>query len=310
VSTSLLTATRAAGVKSVRALRQVVKTTSPSAREAARLALLHKAFLDRGGVKGPLGFPLTRVSARADGSLARAFEGGELRLAANGSNIVVNEKLWVVHFVGLECMRESKRDQSTPSDEPFVIWFVQSGSRVSPNTRVSFEDINKGSKRTISNSVISADINSVGLPLIVHAIVMEHDQGDRQQAANKINELARDAVAIANEVVDQVNNYSGSTTLERLPAPVNMPIISKTLGKLLNLQDDVVGTGLAEIFIVQPGESVEQLNARIRSPQHRPDKFDNKATYTHSFEVDGGKAGRYHLYFRVEIENDPNNFPT
>jgi hypothetical protein len=175
---------------------------------------------------------------------------------------------------------------------------------------VSFEDINKGSKRTISNSAISADINSVGLPLIVHAIVMEHDQGDRQQAANKINELARDAVAIANEVVDQVNNYSGSTTLERLPAPVNMPVLSKALGKLLDLQDDVVGTGLAEIFIVQPGETAEQLGARLRTPPHQPQKFDDKVTYSHDFEVAGGKAGRYRLYFRVEIENDPNNTPT
>jgi hypothetical protein len=291
-------------------LRRTVNSTTASGREVARLALLHKAFLDRGGVTGALGFPLTTVTSRAGGVLARRFEGGELRLAADGSNIVVNQKRFVVHFVGVHCERESAHDQSTGSDEPFVIWFVQSGSLVSPNTRVAFEDINSGSKRVISNSSITGQTNSVGLPLIIHALVMEHDQGDREQAAKVVDRLARDAVTIANEVIDQVNNYSGSTKIERLPLPVSMPVLSKALGKFFKLQDDVVGTGIAEVFIVQPGETVDQINARLRTPPFKPEKFHGQATYSHDFQVDGGKAGRYRLFFRVEIENDLNNTPT
>jgi hypothetical protein len=310
MSIGLLSAARAAGRTSLQQLRTTVGSTSTSAREVAQIALLHKAFLAAGGARGRMGLPLTTVSRLSDGSVARRYERGEMRLTASGNAIVVNEKRFIVHFVGLECMRESSHDQSTASDEPFVLWFVQSGSIVTPTNRVSFKGINTGSQETVSDNALAGPTNHVGLPLIINAVVMEHDSGDRDKAAQRLNELARDAVGIANEVIDQINNYSGSTKIERLAEPVGMAKLGGLVASLFGLEDDFVGTGIAEVFIVKPGETLAALNARVGNTSFTQSLFKNQATYTHSFEVSRPKEGRYRLYFRVEIEHDPNNSPT
>lgn len=310
MTVSLLAAQRAAGQRSLRALRSTVRSSSRSARQLAQVALLHRSYLAAGGARGRMGFPMTALEVRADRSVARRFEGGELRLTASGEGIVVNQKAFTVYFVGLECMRESSWDQGTPHDEPYVMWFVQSGSITTSSTRKSFTKIDTGSAEVVTDSSITGPINSVGVPFVVSALVVEHDSGDKEQASRKFDEVIRDGVAIGNEVIDQVNNYSGSTSISRLPPPVNMPVLSKLIGGLLGLEDDYIGSGIAEVFLAVPGETIDQLTARIKSPPHNPKKFKDQATYSHMMEVGTPGEGRYRLYFRVEIRTAPGEGPT
>jgi hypothetical protein len=310
MSIGLLSAARAAGARSLRGLRSTVGSTTRSGREVAQIALLHKAFLAQGGARGRLGFPLTPVSRLANGTVLRRYEGGEVHLSSGGATLIVNEKSFTVHLVGFECLKESSHDQSTPSDEPYVLWFVQSGSTVTPTQRLAFSGINTGSKESVSNHSVSSATNHVGVPFTINAIVMEHDSGDREQAARKLDELLRDTVSIANEVIDQINNYSGSDKLERFAAPVGMAKLGGLVAGLFGLKDDFVGSGVGEVFIVTPGETAEQLRNRIRNESFQSAKFNGQVTYSHSFDVGQSKAGRYRLYFRVEIVSDLDSTPT
>lgn len=297
------------GAHSVRELASSMGTPAASVRQLAQTAQLHTKYLQLGGGAGRMGWPLTATTRLAGGAVARVFEGGELQVADNGASLLVHERRFTVHFVGLECMRESSVDQQTPSDEPYVLYFVQSGSTITSTGRADFSKIDTGDKVVLGNNAVHGPENHVGVPFVINAVVIEWDSGDRQEAQNKVNQVIRDFVGGINEVIDQVNNYKGSNQIQRLPAPVNMPIVGGAVADFFGLEDDPVGGGIAEVFMPIPGETREQLNARIKPPPVAPEKFDGQASYSHVIHVVGNPAGRYKLYFRVDVVEDKDTQP-
>jgi hypothetical protein len=305
-SISVRAAASAAGTSSLRGLRSALGEQRGSARELAQIALLHKRYLDHGGALGPLGWPMTATTITADRSAARLYEGGEVRLTSGGTDLIVSGKTWSVTFVGLECMRESSHDQSSPSDEPYVMWFVQSGSRVSSTQRHDFSNIDTGSKIAANQTIASQD-NQFGIPFVISVVMFEHDRGDREQARKAVNQAIADFVKGVNEIIDQVNNYQQKQT-PNLPAPVNMPVIESVLAFALGLRDDQIGGSFIEVFMPVPGETtIEQVDARIQPPPIIG-TFEERQ-YTHVTEVRGGSEGRYRLYFRVGTANNAGNTP-
>jgi hypothetical protein len=308
MSLSLRASVGDSGVKAVRELAGIAKMPGNSVRTLAQVAALHTKFRQTGGAKGQFGFPLTRTVQLGDNSVARAYEAGEVRVTADGAELHVNEISWTVRFVGLECMRESSHDQSTGSDEPYVLWFVKSGGDVTNANRVEFEKINTGSKRVVDNKITSP-ANRLGLPFSIYAMVYEHDHGDRAGAQKVVNKAIKDLVGAYNEIADQVNNYNASTAAQKLPPPVNMPIIEGLIADVFGFADDFVGTGEAEVFLLpDESETPEQLAARIK-PIKPVGKFNDQASYTHTIHVVGNPQGRYMLYFRVEMVKDEDPRP-
>lgn len=294
-----------AGATSVRNLAARMGAPHQSLRRLTQLAQLHTTFLALGGAKGKLGWPLTAPTVRDGGLVARAFEGGELRVAANGAVLWANQRAWTVRFVGLECMRESSKDQSTPSDEPYVMWFVESGTTLTASKREDFNNVNTGTKKSKSSKIDGPD-NRLGVPFNIHATVMEWDSGDRTQAKQVLDETIAKGIEAYNEVADQINNYDGSNSVSRLPAPLNMANVGGIISGIFGLEDDYVGQSVAQVFKIEH-ETAEQFDARIKPP---PDigTFLGQS-YSHVIEVVGNPAGRYKLYFDVDIVRDDDPKP-
>jgi hypothetical protein len=301
---SLLSAVRAARRHSLAQLRAATASSTSSARDIAQRALLHRAFLEAGGARGPLGLPIGRSTRLDNGAMGRAFEGGALQLSADGAATVTHRKRFTVHFLGLHCLDEAETDQSSSSDEPYVLWFVEAGSVLTPVQRISFGGVDRGEFRVVDQIIGAAGTPKIGVPFIIHAMVIEHDGGSRERAAERLGELARAAHALRDEAVRVVEDYAGAVPTDVSGKPLTTLGLGTVIANFLGLADDFIGYKFFTVFRRDDFETTLDYHRKMVTPPLSNVAHFGAVPFSHMMEMRTRKSGSYRLFFRTEIHNE------
>jgi phage terminase small subunit len=256
-----------------------------------------EAYDRTGGVTSPLGLPTGAVSVAAGQGRWRMTGGHITTTAAGNPEIIIDQHLRI-WFVGFKCWGEST--ELSGSDEPYFIvsW---GGLGRSATSMFKFTDVDKGDVRV--TPAVVAD-NQPVVTSVLHVAVMENDEGSPSDARKKVDAAMQKAAAAAAQgaaiydLASAAAPGSGLTPAATIAGMVTGgPIGALIAGGL------VEGLGLADDYV---GEHGETLFARgYAPPQVQGTVPGTNEPYTHKFWIDGKGEGKYDVFLRAEIVNQP-----
>lgn len=286
------------GTNSVRELFRRTGSPEPSVFKQVQMASIHSFYTQTGGAKGPLGVPLSNIEFVGLTAMRRyaggqvAFQDGE----AQGQRRAAVRVL----YVGMKCLEESAHDQGTGSDEPYFLIGVvaTNGSRV---RRFAYDKVNTKSVRHETALVAAAGIqggeDNLTPPIVLGVVAIEHDQGNKDEAEARV----RKALVEVEKKVDQAAQVAGAF----LGLPVGNHVMSEGMrdivigwvpegaAAVLGLGDDKIGENSRMLFDFRA--DIQEWRAPAVLGRHG----DNE--YNVVINVDGGKAGRYDLFFKIDL---------
>jgi hypothetical protein len=276
---------------------QPYATVSDAAIRAQLVARSLAEYQRTGAAAGELGVPLAPVTVA--GTSARwDLSGGHITTLVNGTGETVVDQHLKIWFLGFTCLEESS--EWSGSDEPyFVISWAGPGREVT--RKFEHKNIDKG--QTVVSPVVIAD-NLPVVTSVLHAAVFEHDEGSPEEARKKVEKVMRDVSAAAAQAAtayDMASAASGAGSLTPgaalagtlLGGPFGGLLAGGAVA-LLGLGDDYVGARGASLFDEAEGYAFPS-DIGVAEGE----------AYTHKFTIGKGGEGRYDLFFRVRIINQP-----
>lgn len=246
-----------------------------------------------GGAGSWLGLPTSDELPFADGGRVSVFEHGSIYWWPDVGAIALNDV--AVHYTGLICFGETDWDQSSDSDEPYVIL----GMVYPLNLQSGFA---KGESSTMRSGVYS-DVDSGesrpdlielyrGKPygLNISGLLMEHDDGD----PDKYKVAMQSAVGAS---------ASGVTALLGL-IPVAGPTIAAIVGPLLAASAPTVASELNELLDTgddQIGQWTLNITAKelITLAGQRENSWEHGVGFKLVSPMLTGGGASYKVYFGV-----------
>ena len=234
-----------AGSLSVRSLQRLTNVADLSTRRQASRVLIDRRHVALGGLTGPIGLPFGVLrDGSAPGAYVKDYTGGTIQLAdfTDGPQGEEGYRA-VVTLVGFRVI--DTNDAS--SDEPyFIIGVTGSNPDANANMRTS---IAASSVEAGNNVVLQQAIASAAQPPFTITVVgMDHDSGDPDEAAGKVESSLKDLSA----------KLTLALPLIGVPPVVGAYIssfvtifgdwIGKGFSWLFGMGDDVVGQGAQQFF--------------------------------------------------------------
>ncbi|TFC61192.1 hypothetical protein E3O62_05875 [Cryobacterium sp. TMT2-15-1] len=233
-------------------------------------AWVHGVIGDRyeqlGGASSWLGMPLTDEMAFGDdGGRVSAFERGAIYFWGDVGAIELNDI--VVQYTGLMCFGETDQDQSSDSDEPYVVLGVTSPSTTSESRSKIYEDVDAGESRPDFLEIFRGKPSGLSLAVVL----MEHDLGDPDAYKAEVTKFVDESFNAAAAAATQVP-YVGPV----LAAIV--PILKKPTADFLNATlgtgDDHLGSAVITLTPKQlvvlaartPTSSFKGLTYKVETP--------------------------------------------
>ncbi|MBF2027933.1 MAG: hypothetical protein IGS48_14410 [Oscillatoriales cyanobacterium C42_A2020_001] len=286
------------GTNSVRELFNRTGSSEQSVFKQAQIAAIGSFYLKTGGIKGPLGLPVSNVKFTGQ-TAVRRFAGGQI--AYQASDPKGEKQLAVrINYLGFRCLKESNWDQSTGSDEPyFLIGAVATnGSKV---VRRAYSSINTNSVRTevtdIATVGISGNRDNFTPPIVLGVAAMEHDLGSKDEAEKKVRKVLEEAEEKVDKLAQAVGPFLGIPVGNHVMPDWMRDIYIGWLPEwgvaLLGLGDDEIGQNSKLLFDYNP--EITQWQAPAIIGKHG----DND--YNFVLPVDGGKEGKYELFFLIDL---------
>ena len=189
-----------------------------------------------GGSKSWLGLPTADEEDFAEGGRASTFENGTIYWWPDTGAIDLNDV--VVHYTGLICFGETDWDQSSDSDEPYVVLGVVAPTGNSAQRSQVYEDVDGGESRPDLIEIYRGKPYGV----TISALLMEHDFDDPDKykwAVAASVEAAGAGLSLAVGFIPVVGPALAVAAQAGLQA--GTPAITDELNKLLNTQDDQLG---------------------------------------------------------------------
>ena len=290
---------QATGATSVRDLFSKTGSAETSLYRQGQIATIDLLHRKTGGIRGPLGFPLKEVEFNGLHA-TRHFAGGPIHFLNNAQG---PGETWAVdiRYLGFKCVSESDWDQSSGSDEPYLLVGVV-GTQGSKVVKFGpYASIDSGTVRYEASQVLSALGDNgprISPPLVLGVAVMEHDFGSTEEATK----LVRDVLKEVEGKVDQAAAafMGASTSNHVMPEWLRDIFIGwvPELGTaLLGMADDEVGKMPLVLFDYKPE------GGQWTTPPEVGTFGMNK--YTHMLPVDGGSEGSYEVYFHVRLWKTP-----
>lgn len=288
------------GTNSVRELFRRTGSPERSVYRQAQIAAINAFHHKTGGVRGPLGFPLTQVVFTGL-TAARRYAGGEVALQAGEAQGKRRGAVRII-YVGFRCLEESDHDQGTGSDEPYFLIGV-----VAPNgstvKRFAYEDINTNSVRTGFSPVATAGIDggedNFTPPVVLGVVAMEHDHGSKDEAEAKVRKVLEEAEKEIDEAAQTIGPLLGVPVGNHVMPDWMRKIVIGRLPEwgvaLLGMGDDHIGANSQVLFDFTP--DLLEWRAPAVIGKHGDNDYNVVLT------VDGGDAGKYKLFFLVDLFN-------
>jgi len=233
-------------------------------------AWVHGAIGERyeqlGGAASWLGMPLSDEMAFGDdGGLVTACERGAIYFWGDVGAIELNDI--VIQYTGLMCFGESDQDQSSNSDEPYVILGVVSPTTTTEARSTIYEDVDARESRPDFLEIYRG--KPCGLSLAV--VLMEHDFGDPDVYKAEVTKF----------VEESFNAAAAAAVLVPYVGPVLaaiIPVLKKPTAEFLNATlgtgDDHLGSAVITLTPKQlvvlaartPSSAFEGLTFKVETP--------------------------------------------
>jgi hypothetical protein len=292
---------RRAGVSSGRELAARTGSPEQSMYRQGQITEIDQLWQANRGFRGQLGIPLNDV--QFDGATAsRDYAGGTISFLNDWPQCGDTHRVARVWYLGFHCPKDSDWDQGTPSDEPYFIVTVMSSAGSRTVKFGPYENVDAGTEvHDFAQIANFEDLLTPPIILGVHA--MENDQGSPEEAANKV----RDAVKEAERVLDQaMGAFMAAEPGDHHVMPEWMRTIvigwaPEAAAAVLGLGDDVVGKDA--VVVIDNKRDIQEMRAPAIKGKH------GQNDYNVSLDIDGGKEGRYWLFFKVGLFDVPGPCP-
>jgi hypothetical protein len=244
---------------------------------------IQQKYAQIGGRQSPLGRPIDpgRSVQSSGQEFFRDFQGGQIKFTAGGGASASATHQTIVRFRGIHCFGKSEA-----VDEPYAIVGVyapdardQTTTKKFPSDRDRYENFVASTDASESANVSPNSPSWAPQTVAISCTVMEHDSGDPDRVAAKVEEAIKKAANTAG-AADEVSVFTG--ILDDLGIP-------GFIADVLGVGDDVIGSQVLQIDI---GEMV---------PKKPMQKFGNIEFNFESPLLSDGDAS-YKLYFEVFVE--------
>lgn len=185
-------------------------------------------WAELGWERSYLGYPISDEVDFASAGRANEFQNGGIYWWSDTGAIDLKDV--VVHYTGLHCFGETDWDQSSDSDEPYVIFAMTSPKNAWSTTSRIYDDVDGGEQRPDLLELYR------GRPygLNIGIVLMENDFGD----PNKYR----------NEVMTVVNGIHAGGVLALGLIPAVGPIIAAIAGPALGSLMPTLGGAISDLF--------------------------------------------------------------
>lgn len=219
-----------------------------------------------GGASSWLGMPLTDEMAFGEGDgRVNAFERGAIYFWGDVGAIELNDV--IVQYTGLMCFGESDQDQSSDSDEPYVILGVASPESATETRSEIYKNVNDGESRPAFIELYRGKPLGLAIPMQL----MEHDLGDpdayKAEVVKFVDEIYNAAAAASTQVP-----YIGPVLAAIIPV-LKKPT-AEFLNATLGTDDDLIGSAVItltpkELVVLAartPASSFKGVTYKVETP--------------------------------------------
>lgn len=184
-----------------------------------------------------LGYPTSDETAFPEGGRANTFENGGIYWWADAGPIDLRDV--VIHYTGLNCFGETDWDQSSDSDEPYVIASIATPETAATFRSQIYSDVDAGESRPDLLEIYR------GKPygITISTVVMENDFGDPDRYKKQVQDVVmgvHTAGTIALGLIPIVGPAIAAVAGPSLGAL--MPSIGGALSDAFDWGDDRVGS--------------------------------------------------------------------
>jgi LGFP repeat len=197
---------------------------------------IRKRWESLGWERSYLGYPTSDEVDFPEGGRANTFQNGGIYWWGDTGAIDLRDV--VVHYTGLHCFGETDWDQSSDSDEPYVILSISTPERAATLRSQIYQDVDGGEARPDLIEIYRGKPYGINLGVVL----MENDFGDPNVYRAKIEEVVMDV------------HKAGTAALGLIPivgpiiagvaGPVLgalMPGLAGAINDLFDFEDDQIG---------------------------------------------------------------------
>jgi 5-keto 4-deoxyuronate isomerase len=242
---------------------------------------IQQKYIEIGGRQSPLGRAIDpNLSVQSNGQeFFKNFRAGQIKITSEGGASAFVTHRMVVRYQGIHCFGKSEA-----TDEPYAIVGVYAIDARDKIVVKKFP-IGRDSYTNFVASTDESDPNEISLDLapqtlVIVSTVMEHDSGDPDRVAAKVEDSLKKAAIAAGADAGEVSVFTG--ILDDLGIP---GLIADVLG----VGDDLIGSGALP------------LNITDIIPKRPMQKFGNISWNFDSPLLSDGDAS-YKLYYEVFVE--------
>ncbi len=206
-----------------------------------------------------LGYPTSNEEPCADGGRVNSFQHGGIYWWPDTGSMDINDV--AVQYTGLVCYEESDWDQSSDSDEPYVVIGVVTPLETGAYQTPTYSNVDSGDRIPSLMDIYRGKPNGIA----VTVRVMEHDKGDRNKYTQDIAKAmtaAHSAGTLALGFIPVVG--AGIAAVVGPLIQKFIPDIAKSVNGLLGFGDDEIGrqtialTGKEMILAARRQNSTQQ----------------------------------------------------
>lgn len=247
---------------------------------------VHGAIRDRwaslGWERSFLGYPVSDEVDFTEGGRVSSFERGGIYWWPDTGPIELNDV--VVHYTGLICDKETDWDQSSSSDEPYVVMGVINPAGTGAIRSNIYEDVDSGDSRPDLIEIYRGKPRG----LAVSVLMMEHDDGN----PDTYKEAMQSAVAAG---------FTGATALIAI-IPVVGPVIAGVVGPLLSAVAPKVGSELNRLLDTgddRIGDTTIAFTAKemVLLAARTPNSDEKAVGFKRATPPISGDGARYRVFF-------------
>lgn len=197
---------------------------------------IRKHWESLGWERSYLGYPTSDESDFPEGGRANTFQNGGIYWWPDTGAIDLRDV--VIHYTGLHCFGETDWDQSSNSDEPYVILSISTPERTATLRSQVYEDVDGGEARPDLIEIYRGKPYGINLGVVL----MENDFGDPNvyladvkkvvEGVHAAGTVALGLIPVAGPVIAAIAG-PGLGTL--------MPKIAEAINNLFDFGDDRIG---------------------------------------------------------------------
>lgn len=257
---------------------------SPSTGAQGIWGDIRKKWAALGYERSYLGYPVTDEVDFPEKGKANGFQGGDIYWWSDTG--AIDLKGVALNYKGIYCFKETSWDQSSNSDEPYVIMGVSSPSATKTYRSKIYDDVDDKESRPDSLEIYRGKPYGIN----IGTILMEHDFGDVEKNRQEIEKWMKGAHKVGMSGLGYVPLIGPA--IAALAGPVLeklMPELGKAVFDMFNFGDDRIGS-VKNIF------SAKQM---IILALQTNKKFKNISYKFETSLIKGGGAS-YQVFYGIE----------